>query len=91
MRAELLRRLWRGEEALGWYESLPTITPFGLVYLAISHFRRGEIYESLGQEEQAVEHYSRFIELWRDCDPELQPLVEDAKEKLSELRKVTTQ
>ena len=91
MRAELLRRPGRGEEALGWYESLPTITPFGLVYLAISHFRRGEIYESLGQEEQAVEHYSRFIELWRDCDPELQPLVEDAKEKLSELRKVTTQ
>ena len=91
MRAELLRKLGRGEEALGWYESLPAITPFGLVYLAISHLRRGEIYESLGQEEQAVEHYSRFIELWRDCDPELQPLLEDAKEKLSELRKVTTQ
>jgi len=91
MRAELLRKLGRGEEALGWYASLPAITPFGLVYLAISHLRRGEIYESLGQKEQAVGHYSRFVEFWRDCDSELRPLLEEAQEKLTELRKVTTQ
>ncbi len=41
---------------------------------------------SLGQREKAVEHYTRFTNLWRDCDPEFRPLVEDAQERLRLLR-----
>ena len=32
-----------------------------------------------------VHHYSRFIYLWKDCDPELRPMVEDAERRLDAL------
>lgn len=45
-----------------------------------------ERYERLGEPERAARHYGYFVELWRDCDPELRPEVaraEDALERLS--------
>ena len=44
-----------------------------------------EIYERRGQLDQAARHYARFVEIWSDCDPELRPLVDRAKQRLSEL------
>ena len=35
---------------------------------------------------RAIEHYSRFVELWRDSDPELQPMVHQARQALARLR-----
>ena len=85
LRAELLNALGRPEEALPWYGSFADFSIYDLVYLAPSHLRRGEIYERLGQREKAVEHYARFIELWKDCDPELRPLVDGTKDRLARL------
>ncbi len=31
-------------------------------------------------------HYARFVDLWKDADPELQPLVAEAEEHLARLR-----
>jgi hypothetical protein len=33
-----------------------------------------------------VEHYERFIELWAEADPELRPMVADARRRVASLR-----
>ncbi|HEV2129469.1 MAG TPA: tetratricopeptide repeat protein [Longimicrobiaceae bacterium] len=82
LRAELLQALGRDEEALQRYASFPAPSAYDLHYLAPSHLHRAEIYERRGEKEKATEHYRRFIELWKDADPELQPLVRQARERL---------
>jgi tetratricopeptide (TPR) repeat protein len=58
-------------------------------YLAAVHKRLGELYESRGQREKALEHYRTFIALWKDADPELQPKVVDARQRVAGLTKGT--
>ena len=82
-RAELLAAAGRDQEAILWFNTFATGSSRDLIYLAPSHLRRGEIYERLGDADRAAEHYERFIELWRDCDPELRPLVTYAAERLT--------
>ncbi len=85
VRAELLFQLGRLEEARGWYANLVETSPFELPYLAMSHLRRAEIDERLGVLERAREHYTRFIELWQEADPPLQPQVDAARARLADL------
>ena len=85
LRAEALYQLGRDEEALRWFTHAFEGTPNELAYLAPTHLRRAELYERLGERKQAVEHYSRFVQLWKGCDPELQPSVERAKARLASL------
>lgn len=85
LRAELLYLLGRDPEALRWLETSFQGAPSELAYLAPLHLRRGEIYERMGEREKAAEHYSRFIKLWKDCDPELRPLVQEAEARLAGL------
>jgi eukaryotic-like serine/threonine-protein kinase len=47
--------------------------------------RIGSLYEELGDTERALHHYRRLIELWADADPELQPAVERARERIGAL------
>ena len=53
--------------------------------LAPAHKRLGELYELRGDRERARRHYGRFIELWKNCDPELRPQVEETKQRLLQL------
>jgi serine/threonine-protein kinase len=85
VRALALDALGRGEEALGWYGSFAEHSPFGRVFLAPAHRRQAEIYEALGRPADAAAHYRRFVDLWRDCDPELRPLLADARRRLARL------
>ena len=59
-----------------------------VVYLAhderLGHWR-GEIYEELGDTEKALFHYSQFVRLWRDADPEYQPVVEEVRGRMARL------
>jgi tetratricopeptide (TPR) repeat protein len=84
--AELLTVLERYEEALPWYGSFAQHSIYDLIYLAPAHLRRAQIYERLEQQDKVVEHYTRFIELWQDCDPELKPKVVNAKDRLAQIR-----
>lgn len=80
--AELLRESGRLAEALDAYGAVADYSVDGLMYLAHSHLRRAEIYERMGDQTKARQHYRRFVELWSDCDPELRPLREAAARKL---------
>jgi tetratricopeptide (TPR) repeat protein len=74
-RAELLYQLGRYAEALPWYRALS----YDFLYTAPAHLRLAQIYQQRGDRQQAVQHYTRFIELWRECDPALRPMVQQAE------------
>jgi tetratricopeptide (TPR) repeat protein/tRNA A-37 threonylcarbamoyl transferase component Bud32 len=54
--------------------------------LAGIHKRLGELYDAKGDREKAISHLSKFVELWKNADPELQPAVADAKRRLTKLQ-----
>jgi tetratricopeptide (TPR) repeat protein len=45
----------------------------------------GKIYERQGQKAKAIEHYEKFLNLWKDADPGIAK-VEDAKKRLAALK-----
>lgn len=77
LRAELLHALGRDEEALPWYESFHG--GYDLPYLAPAQFRLAEIRARQGDRQRAAFHASRFLAMWRNADPELQPLLAQAR------------
>jgi len=85
LRAELLTVLKRDGEAIRWLESSLQGAPNEFVYLGPIHRLQAEIHERRGEREKAAEHYERFINLWKDCDPELAPQVQEAKARLVQL------
>jgi tetratricopeptide (TPR) repeat protein/tRNA A-37 threonylcarbamoyl transferase component Bud32 len=54
-------------------------------YLAGALKRLGELYEARGDRERAGSRYARFVELWKDADPELQPKVAEVRRRLRAL------
>jgi tetratricopeptide (TPR) repeat protein len=53
--------------------------------LAPAYKRLGELYESKGDRTKAADYYSRFVELWKDADPDLQPGVREVRQRLARL------
>jgi len=56
----------------------------GDVY-ALSFYELGKIYEQKEWKGKAIEHYEKFLDLWKDADPGF-PEVEDAKKRLAALK-----
>ena len=50
-------------------------------FLAATYERLGELYEA-----KARANYTRFIALWKDADPDLQPRVRAARARLARFR-----
>jgi len=77
------------EKALSKYESINQLTTgrlgFGDIY-AKSFYMLGKIFEQQSNTDRAIEHYEKFLGLWKDADPGIAE-VEDAKERLAALRK----
>jgi len=44
-------------------------------------YRLGQIYEKQGNPKEAVSHYRKFLELWKDADPDI-PELTDARARL---------
>ncbi|MGH7694867.1 MAG: hypothetical protein ACRENH_07790 [Gemmatimonadaceae bacterium] len=76
-------------EALRWIETSFQGAPSEIVYLAPMHLLRGEIYERLGERQKALDHYRRFVSLWRDCDLSLRPRVDEAQAAIARLERRT--
>jgi tetratricopeptide (TPR) repeat protein len=53
--------------------------------LAPSLKRLAELYDARGDKEKAAQYYSRFVNLWKEADPVLQPSLRQAKERLAAL------
>ncbi|PYP45684.1 MAG: hypothetical protein DMD50_10725 [Gemmatimonadetes bacterium] len=47
--------------------------------------RLGELYERRGDRAKAREYYGRFVDLWKDADPGLQPIVRDVRARMARL------
>ena len=79
LRSRLLLQAGKDEEALRLVENAFAGTAAELHYRAPAHLLQAEIYQRLGNKDLAADHYSRFIALWRGCDPPLRPVVEGAQ------------
>jgi DNA-binding SARP family transcriptional activator/TolB-like protein len=81
-RAELLRRLGRTDEARAWYASMAQRATYELPYLAPSRLALAKLAEARGDGDEARRHYRSFVDAWHSADPELVPLVDEARMKL---------
>lgn len=76
------------EKAQEQYEKIVNLTlgrtHWGDIY-ARSLYTLGKIYEQKNWIGKAIEHYEKFLDLWKDADPGL-PKVDDAKERLAGLK-----
>jgi hypothetical protein len=77
-RAELLRERGSGEEALGWYRGLGQNTTQELVLLGPATLAEARIQRALGRPREAATLYDEFFALWRESDPELKPMLDQA-------------
>lgn len=88
--ARAFERAGEPDSAIATYEQYletPTLFRSGQDNLTIWHVfaRLGELYEARGDVDRAIDYYNRFVELWRDAEPRLQPKVAMARERLARL------
>jgi tetratricopeptide (TPR) repeat protein len=88
--ASLYDHAGQADSALVAYEQIAS-TP-GLLRILVDFYglaptykRLGELYTARGDRAKAREYYGRFVELWKDADPELQPIVDSARAALKRL------
>ncbi len=77
------------DSALAYWERYGTVAVrwsfIDATELPTSYRRVGELSEAKGDTVKALEYYNRFVELWQDADPELQPIVRDVRERMARL------
>jgi tetratricopeptide (TPR) repeat protein len=86
LRAQVLRDLGRYPEALRWATTREPGELDETVYLAPWLLLEGEIQEHLDARHEAGAAYTRAVQIWKDCDPELRPRVVDAQRRLEALK-----
>ena len=83
LRAEALFALGRDREALPWYDSFHL--SYDLPFMAAAHWRLGQIEQRLGNPERARFHLTRFMSMWKDCDPDFRTLLRRGQQALAGL------
>jgi serine/threonine protein kinase/tetratricopeptide (TPR) repeat protein len=87
---DLIARIYakRGDldQAIQEYERLFKMTSSGRPFLVhpLYHYRIGLLYEEANETPKAIEHYEKYLDLWKDADPGIAE-VEDARMRLAEL------
>lgn len=80
LKARSLFELGRYEEAARWAGSVHDgFQAWMFELLPSTLLLQAESYAKLGDHHRAVERYDRFLELWKDAEPELQPVVDEAR------------
>ena len=59
------------------YEEMLTLGP--------TYKRLGELYETRGDADRAIDYYNRLVDLWKSADAELQPQVRDVQGRIARL------
>jgi tetratricopeptide (TPR) repeat protein len=80
----------QADSALVTYEQIVSTTAMWGLFdnfytLAPTYKRLGELYEARGDRAKARLYYGRFVDLWKDADPELQPVVRDVQARIARL------
>jgi tetratricopeptide (TPR) repeat protein len=88
--AQAFAKLGQADSALANYERYVSSGDVFRVrldgdHLASAYQRLGELYEAKGDRAKAREYYGKLLDLWKTADPELQPIVKDAKERVARL------
>jgi tetratricopeptide (TPR) repeat protein len=89
--AESYDRLGQPDSVLAYYAAVvdtPTLDGARFVdsyALPPALKRLGELYEARADRKRAAEYYGRFVELWKEADPELQPAVREVRTRLAQL------
>jgi tetratricopeptide (TPR) repeat protein len=76
------------EKAEEWYKKIHALTLGRLYYgdiYAKSFYMLGKIYEQQESKARAIEHYEKFLDLWKDADISISE-VEDAKKRVAGLK-----
>jgi eukaryotic-like serine/threonine-protein kinase len=78
------------DSALTYYERIVATPSLDRLYgdqlvLGPTLRRLGELYEARGDRAKAREYFGRFLDLWKDADPELQGSVTEARTALKRL------
>jgi eukaryotic-like serine/threonine-protein kinase len=50
--------------------------------------RLGELYEAKGDRAKAGAYYQKFVDLWKNADPDLQPKVAEVRQRLARLKDI---
>ena len=85
-KAQLLRATGHLREAARTLQ--PTLSPWGSDYYpgdGVWHLEGGRTRELLGDRAAARRAYQTVLDLWRHADPELQPLVAEARDAMARL------
>jgi tetratricopeptide (TPR) repeat protein len=88
-RAELLQEKGRSEEALGWYRGLGENTAQELIFLGPATLAQARILRALGRRQEAARLYDAFLALWRESDPDLKSIVDQAMAERTALSEST--
>jgi tetratricopeptide (TPR) repeat protein len=76
----------RYDEAIEWYRRDLEVARWGRPPNRPMIFERlGQLYDETGDLENAAVYYARFVELWAEADPELQPRVLAARARMEEI------
>jgi tetratricopeptide (TPR) repeat protein len=83
-------KLGQRDSAVTVYERAVNTNGMGRLFeqstnLGPMYRRLGELYEERGQLDRARDYYTRFVDLWKNADPDLQPFVRDVRQRLVRL------
>lgn len=91
--AQAFERIQQADSAAAWLERIAgwggqvwraDAGLRGLTYSFV-HFELGRLYTLLGRYNEAKEHYSTFLDVFTDPDPEYESMVTEARAKLEDL------
>lgn len=86
----LLERMDSVDAAIEAFERFENTTMAALANFVLedhplAQFRLGELYSTKGDNEAAITAYTKFVEMWKDADADLQPQVQYARDRIDAL------